>query len=298
MHLLTFTSGSGPRLGVLDADGATLIDLSVAAPALPSDMTALIRLGAEGLNAVAQARRDAPAGARLAVGDVTVLAPIPEPRRDILCVGKNYHEHAKEFHSSGFDSTAGAAAVPDNPIVFTKATTSVTGPNTPIPASADPTRSVDYEGELAVVIGTGGKGIAKADAYAHVYGYTVINDVTSRELQSRHKQWLIGKSLDGFCPMGPALVTADEIGDVTALRLTTTVNGEVRQSASVADLIFDIPTLIETLSATMTLLPGDIIATGTPAGVGIGFSPARFLKPGDEVTVNIDKIGTLHNTVE
>ena len=234
---------------------------------------------------------------RLPLSAVRLLSPIPFPRRNILCVGKNYHAHAAEFHGSGFDST-GKEAVPSVPIIFTKATTAVIGPGDAIDSSLDPTNSVDYEGELGVVIGKGGRGISKAEAYDHVFGYLNVNDVTARELQRRHNQWFLGKSLDTFCPMGPWLVTADEAGDVTKMELETKVNGEVRQKASVADLIFDIPTLIETLSATMTLLPGDVIATGTPEGVGLGFDPPRFLKPGDRVEVSFTGLGTLENTIE
>ncbi len=232
------------------------------------------------------------------VQDASLCAPIPRPAKNIFCVGKNYHEHAKEFHDSGFDASAGAAAVPDLPIVFTKAATTVIGPGEPIPASADKTGSVDYEGELTVVIGKRARNVTKADAYNYVFGYTIMNDVTSRTLQHAHKQWFLGKNLDGFGPMGPAVVTTDEIPDVTKLRLETRVNGEVRQSASVADLIFDIPTLIETISGVMTLEPGDLIATGTPVGVGIGFKPPKYLKPGDTVSVTIEPIGTLENPVE
>jgi 2-keto-4-pentenoate hydratase/2-oxohepta-3-ene-1,7-dioic acid hydratase in catechol pathway len=183
------------------------------------------------------------------------------------------------------------------PVIFTKATTSVIGPHDPIPAHLDPTSSVDYEGELTVVIGKGGRGIRAQDAFEHVFGYTIINDVTARTLQHRHKQWFLGKSLDGFCPMGPAVVTRDEVPDVRALQLLTRVNGELRQDAPVADLIFDIPTLIATISLGTTLLPGDLIATGTAAGVGIGFDPPRYLKAGDEVAVTIEPIGTLTNPV-
>ena len=164
-------------------------------------------------------------------------------------------------------------------------------------AANDPTGTVDYEGELAVVIGEPGFRIAAPDAFAHVYGYTICNDVTSRELQSKHQQWFIGKSIDTFCPLGPYLVTADEVPDVRALRLQTYVNGELRQNATVAELIFDIPTLIETISATTTLRSGDIISTGTPAGVGVGFTPPRYLKPGDRVRVTIDGLGELTNPV-
>lgn len=292
MKLATFMDRAGSRVGVLQGD--TIIDLSAAAPDLPREMTAFVAGGSACRCRAGSVLAAAPC---LALSDVRLLAPIPRPARNIMCVGKNYREHAREFHASGFDATAGTAALPDLPIVFTKAPSAVTGPGEPIPSALDPTGSTDYEGELAVVIGRGGRGIAKADALAHVYGYTIVNDVTARTLQSRHKQWFLGKSLDGFCPMGPVLVTADEIPDVTRLRLTTRVNGEVRQDASVADLIFDIPTLIATISAGITLEPGDIIATGTPAGVGIGFDPPKFLKPGDRVRVTIEPIGTLENPV-
>ncbi len=182
-------------------------------------------------------------------------------------------------------------------MIFTKATTSVTGPNQPIPASSDPSKSTDYEGELAVVVGKKGYRISQSDALSYICGYTIINDVTARNLQQVHKQWFLGKSLDGFCPMGPTFVTADEIGDPTRLEVSTRVNGELRQQASVADLIFDIPTILETVSSLITLMPGDIIATGTPAGVGIGFTPPRFLQPGDSVSIQIDPIGVLENPV-
>jgi len=233
---------------------------------------------------------------RVPLDTVELLAPIPEPLRDILCVGKNYFEHAKEFHTSGFDSSS-KDAVPQHPIIFTKATTSVIGPGASVNSTFDHTNTVDYEGELGVVIGRRAFQVSNADAMSYVFGYTIINDVTSRELQKRHGQWVIGKSIDTFCPMGPWLVTADEIADVTQLELITTVNGEVRQKVSVADLIFDIPTLISTISATTTLLPGDIIATGTPVGVGIGFNPPKYLQPGDEMTVSITGLGYLQNPV-
>lgn len=233
-------------------------------------------------------------GERFALADVRLLAPIPEPRRDILCVGKNYRAHAAEFHASGFDST-GKEAVPSHPVIFTKATTSVVGPDADVRGSLDPTGSVDYEGELGVIIGTPCFQVAKADAMDHVFGYVIINDVTSRLLQQRHNQWVIGKGLDTFCPMGPWILTADEVADPAALRVETRINGELRQDATVADLIFDIPTLIEVLSRTMTLLPGDIIATGTPAGVGIGFKPPKYLRDGDVVRVEIAGIGSLEN---
>jgi 2-keto-4-pentenoate hydratase/2-oxohepta-3-ene-1,7-dioic acid hydratase in catechol pathway len=289
MRLVTFEDRQGRRLGVLDGDAVA--DVTAAAPGLPKQI--LDYCGGDRLKDLQQALGRAP---RLAQGDVKLLAPVPRPAKNIFCVGKNYHEHAREFHDSGFDASA-TSAIPDLPIIFTKAATTVIGPGDPIPGSSDTTNSVDYEGELTVVIGKGGRGIKKADAYRHVFGYTIINDVTSRTLQHAHKQWFLGKNLDGFCPMGPCIVTADEVPDVTALRLETRLNGELRQNAAVSDLIFDIPTLIETISAVMTLEPGDLIATGTPVGVGIGFKPPKFMKPGDTVSVTIEPIGTLTNPV-
>jgi 2-keto-4-pentenoate hydratase/2-oxohepta-3-ene-1,7-dioic acid hydratase in catechol pathway len=232
----------------------------------------------------------------VALSDVQLVAPIPKPRRNIFCVGKNYFAHAREFAGSGFDSSAKAGEdIPPDPIYFTKVPESVVGPGAAIemPAASD---AIDYEAELTVIIGRGGKGITAKDAMAHVWGYTIINDVTARDWQSRHKQWLLGKSFDTFCPMGPWLVSADECdGAQTGVRCY--VNGEERQNASTTDLIFGIPKLIETLSAGITLYPGDIIATGTPVGVGIGFKPPKYLKSGDVVRIEIDGIGTLENPV-
>ena len=227
------------------------------------------------------------------LSDVRLLAPL-RPRNNIMCIGKNYREHAAEFAGSGFDASQ-QQAVPDHPIVFTKALSSVVGPGDPIDVSADTTGTSDFEGELAVVIGRGGRGIAAADAFVHVYGYTIVNDMTVREIQKRHVQFFLGKSAATYCPMGPALVTRDEVADVTALWVRTTVNGEERQAAPVSDLIFDIPSLIETISAWVELEPGDMIATGTPAGVGIGSTPPRYVRPGDVVEVTVDGLGTLSN---
>ena len=296
MRLVTFSDGDERRIGVL-GDGDKVLDLAAARPDLPRDMLGFIALGDRALGAAGDAVAEAPKDALIPVSAVKLLAPIPRPARNILCVGKNYHEHAKEFQASGFDKSSDGVDIPDAPIIFTKWTSSVIGPGEPIPAYLDPTASVDYEGELTIVIGKAGRNISQADAFGHIYGYTIINDVTARTLQRRHSQWFLGKSLDGFCPMGPCLVTADEVKDVGALEMTTRVNGEVRQLASVADLIFDIPTLIETISLGMTLEPGDLIATGTPVGVGIGFDPPKFLQPGDEVAITIEPIGTLENPV-
>lgn len=221
---------------------------------------------------------------------------MPALLRDVICVGKNYHAHAAEFHASGFDS-GGREETPSAPVVFTKAMTALVGPGDTVNGSRDPTGTVDYEGELGVVIGAKASRVARADAFDVVFGYVIVNDVTSRALQSRHSQWTIGKGLDTFCPMGPWIATADEIADVNDMVLETFVNDERRQHAVVRDLIFDIPTLIETLTATGTLLPGDVIATGTPAGVGIGQSPPKYLQPGDRMRVSISGLGMLENAV-
>lgn len=238
------------------------------------------------------------AGAWKAIAGNKVLAPIPTPRRNIFCVGKNYHEHAKEFANSGFDTSATKGEVaPAAPVVFTKAPSTVVADNSPVLSFSHMTSQLDYEAELAVIIGKPGLGIKKADALNHVWGYTIINDVTARDLQQKHRQWFLGKSMDTFCPMGPWIVTTDEVGDPTNLDVKCWINGELRQNANTHDLIFDIPTIIETISAGMTLQPGDVIATGTPAGVGIGFNPPKFLKAGDEMKISISKLGTLTNRV-
>jgi 2-keto-4-pentenoate hydratase/2-oxohepta-3-ene-1,7-dioic acid hydratase in catechol pathway len=290
MKLITFrTAETHSALGMLDGD--EVIPLA-ADPGLPASMVDFVALGAEGLERAAALKASAP---RVAVDDVRLLAPI-RPRNNVMCVGKNYINHAREFNSSGFDASA-KQTVPEAPVIFTKALSSLVGPGDPVRVSDDPTGTSDYEGELGVVIGPGGHKIAEADAWAHVYGYTIVNDVTIRSLQKRHVQFFIGKSAATYCPMGPVLVTADEIDNVEALRVQTRINGELRQDAPVKDLIFDIPRLIASISAAVRLEPGDVIATGTPAGVGIGFTPPRFLAPGDRMEVTIDGIGTLANPV-
>jgi 2-keto-4-pentenoate hydratase/2-oxohepta-3-ene-1,7-dioic acid hydratase in catechol pathway len=230
---------------------------------------------------------------QLAVRDVLLEAPIPVPRRNIWCVGRNYHEHAKELSTSVFkDSNTNTQAWP---IVFTKVPECVVGPFDAVHLpGAQVSEQIDYEAELAVIIGKGGKNITAADAMQHVFGYTIVNDVTARDVQMRHQQWDMGKSFDTFCPMGPWMVTADEL-DGTHTRVRCVVNGEPRQDGPTENMIFDIPTLIETISRGITLFPGDIIATGTPAGVGMGLKPPRYLKMGDVVRVEIDGIGHIEN---
>lgn len=238
----------------------------------------------------------APDGEAVPLSAVKLLAPIPRPRRNIFCVGKNYYDHAHEFANSGFDSSAAAGAVPQAPIIFSKVPESViaTGEN----IRMDPTVStaVDYEVELAVIIGKEGRNISKEDALDHVWGYTIVNDVTARDLQGLHSQWLIGKSQDTFCPMGPWVVTADEfkLEDAT---VRCWVNDELRQDSNTKLLIFDVPTTIAALSNGITLRPGDVIATGTPAGVGIGYKPPKYLVDGDVVRQAIGGIGAIENTI-
>jgi 2-keto-4-pentenoate hydratase/2-oxohepta-3-ene-1,7-dioic acid hydratase in catechol pathway len=291
MKIATFAAGSADRLGVVDAEQGTVRDVTDLLGS--TDLTEVIGRWDDS-RALLGAGLASLAGLPL---DSVTLRPPLRPARNVFCVGKNYRDHAREFGRSGYDSPTRSEEIPGKPVVFTKATTAVTGPYDDVDPHCGVTGELDYEGELGVIIGRGGRGIARGDAYAHVWGFTVVNDVTARDLQRDHKQWFLGKSLDTHCPMGPYAVSADEAGDVQTLEVETLVNGERRQLAPVKDLIFDIPALIETISAGITLLPGDIIATGTPAGVGIGFDPPRFLASGDVVEVSITRLGTLRNRI-
>ncbi|MDM5226645.1 fumarylacetoacetate hydrolase family protein [Cytobacillus sp. NJ13] len=221
---------------------------------------------------------------------VMLEAPIPRPDKNIFCVGKNYAEHAIEMGSK--------EDIPEHIMVFTKSPTTVIGPDETVLNHKHVTAELDYEGELAVVIGKKGRAIPKEEALDYIFGYTIINDVTARDLQSRHKQFFIGKSLDATCPMGPWIVHSSAIENPNKLDIQTKVNGEVRQSSNTGHFIFPIEEIISVLSKGMTLEPGDIIATGTPAGVGKGFKPPRFLQPGDKMEISVEKIGTLTNTIE
>lgn len=232
--------------------------------------------------------------AEVPLAGAQLIAPLPAPRRNLWCVGRNYHAHAKELRDTVFKDNA--KAVDAWPIVFTKVPETVVGPGAVVQLPGEAVSAqIDYEAELAIVIGQGGKNIRKEDALKHVWGWTIVNDVTARDVQMRHSQWDLGKSFDTFCPMGPWIVTADEL-DGTNTRVRCWVNGELRQDGRTTDLIFDIPTLIETISRGITLQPGDVIATGTPAGVGMGLNPPRWLQHGDTVLIQIDGIGTLENT--
>ena len=291
MKLVTFTTGSADRAGIADPEHGVVRDATEVLGG--RDLVAAIN----GWDSCREALADAlPSLPGVPLESVRLRAPL-KPVRDIFAVGKNYRDHVREFGRSGYDTPSKSEDLPDKPIIFTKATTSVTGPFDDIDPHHGVTSELDYEGELGVIIGRGGRGVSRSEAFGHVWGYTIINDATARDLQREHKQWVLGKSLDTHCPMGPYAVSADEVGDVQTLEVETWVNGERRQHAPVKDLIFDIPELIETLSAGITLLPGDIIATGTPAGVGIGFDPPKFLTSGDLVEVSITGLGTLRNRV-
>ncbi|MDF2997699.1 MAG: hydrolase [Xanthobacteraceae bacterium] len=281
MKFATYTHGGHERVGLVDAEAGRIHPVDAA------DMVDLIAR----FEAIKPAIRMNGGGA--ALDEVTLLAPIPRPRRNIFCVGKNYRDHAREFAKSGYEAGA-VKDVDDYPAVFTKPASCVVGPGATVETHPNVTNAVDYEVELTIVIGRGGRDIKRADALKHIWGYTIINDVTARDRQKNHRQWFLGKALDTFCPMGPWITTADEV-DGANLQVQTWVNGELRQDANTRDLIFDIPGLIETISAGTTLEPGDLIATGTPAGVGLGFNPPKFLKAGDTVTMSITGLGTLSN---
>jgi len=283
MRIATFNHGGQRKVGLVDADTVRPFELDAGE-------------AAKGLLAILDRNGDLPAtGDAIALGEVKLQAPVPLPRRNIFCVGKNYHEHAKEFSASGFDSSAAAGTVPKAPIFFSKLPESVIATGVAVEIDDAVSTAIDYESELAVIIGKPGRAITRENALDHVWGYTIVNDVTARDLQGVHSQWLIGKSQDTFCPMGPYAVSRDEF-DLETAGIRGFVNGELRQNAKISQLIFDIPTLIETLSRGITLNVGDIIATGTPAGVGIGFNPPKYLQSGDIVRVEIDGIGALENT--
>jgi 2-keto-4-pentenoate hydratase/2-oxohepta-3-ene-1,7-dioic acid hydratase in catechol pathway len=286
MRLANFEIDGERRVGVVE--GEIMVDLSNSG--LPDDTIGLIdQWDREKVDhAVAQ-------GVRHPLSRVRLVAPLV-PRKNVLAVGRNYRDHAREFSQSGFDASE-KQMIPDHPVIFTKATTSVIGPDQPIVLANDPTGTTDYEGEMAVVIGRSARGVSEERALDHVFGWTIVNDVTARDLQKRHVQWFVGKSPDTFCPMGPWITTIDELPDIGSSWMRTTVNGELRQEAPISALIFGVESLIEVISEMMTLEPGDVIATGTGLGVGIGFDPPRYLAPGDVVEVSIDGIGVLRNPV-
>ena len=286
MKLATYETKAGARIGLVVGERI------VPVPGAPDDMLAFIAAGDSAMKTAgavaAQASGDASAGVALA--GARLLAPIPRPARNIVCVGLNYADHVAE------SASVAGSDLPKFPVLFTKPPSSVIGPGDEIPPHRV-TSAIDWEAELAVIIGREGRDIAEGDAMAHVFGYACANDVTARDLQQRHQQWYKGKGLDGFCPLGPYIVTADEVPDPHALEISCTVNGVEKQHANTRQLIFKIPRLIAEWSAGMTLYPGDILLTGTPSGVGVGRKPPEFLQPGDEVEVRIEGIGVLRNRV-
>ncbi|CAN5165431.1 fumarylacetoacetate hydrolase family protein [soil metagenome] len=288
MRWATWQWGGRNHVGTISADGREATPCAVADASL--GVLPLIQAMARG-DALPQ-----PSGTRLPVEVITLRAPLPRPLRSLFCVGRNYHAHAAELAGSVFRET-----MPQEdpwPIVFGKLGECVVGPHDavkmPLPAASI---QIDYESELAVVIGQGGRDISRSRAMEHVFGYTIVNDVTARDVQMRHQQWDLGKSFDTFCPMGPWIVTADEL-DGRATRVRGWVNGALRQDGLTKDMIHDIPTLIETCSRGITLHPGDVIATGTPAGVGMVLKPPQWLKAGDVVRIEIDGIGVIENRFE
>ena len=232
-------------------------------------------------------------GACISMAELRLLAPLPRPAKNVFCVGRNYLDHIYE----GYEAQGLEIKVPKHIQFFSKPPTTVVGPDAPIEHDQSVTGKLDYEVELGVVIGRAGKNIPPENALSHVFGYTVVNDVTARDLQRAHEQWFKGKGLDSSCPMGPWIVTSDEVAEPENLTLTLSVNGELRQKASTAQMIFKLPAIIAELSRGLTLEPGDIIATGTPSGVGYAMEPPRFLSPGDLVRCEIEGIGVLNNCV-
>lgn len=285
MKLLTYQHADRAALGLVRDN--VIVDLSAVAP----DMLTLIERGPAALARVREIA--AVASDTTPLEGARLLAPIPTPRRNVMCLGKNYAEHARESQEARGDQVAAI----EYPVVFTKATTSVNGPFDDVPVDDAVSMEMDYEAELAFIIGRPARHVGRDEALDYVFGYTVLNDVTARDIQNRHKQFFLGKSLDGCCPIGPWIVTADEITDPHALRITCHVNGELRQDSAGERMTFDVPAILSTLSRTMTLLPGDIIATGTPSGVGFARKPPVFLRPGDVVECAIEGIGVIRNRV-
>ena len=290
--LATFTDAKGPRLGAVLEDGR-ILDLA-AAGGMPADMLALIEAGPGSLAAARALAAAPPPAAVLPAGSYRLLAPIPRPRRNVFCVGRNYMDHVAEG-----DRTRGItqSELPKYPQFFTKAPDTVIGPDDLVPAHTGVTEWLDYEVELACIIGREGANISREDALSHVFGWSIGNDVTGRELQRRYGQWFKGKSLDRSCPLGPWIVPAEEL-DALNTGIRCFVNGEKRQDSHTSKMIFDVREIIHQLSIGFTLRPGDVIITGTPEGVGYAMQPPRTLKPGDVIRCEIDGIGSLTNTVE
>ena len=297
MKLVSFSRSGAASYGLVLRDGKVL-DLPKAAglagaSSPGANMIAFIAAGAPALATARKLEQSAGdgqlSGAVCALSEVKLLAPIPRPLKNVFCVGRNYADHVAE----GYRARGTEVKLPEAPQFFTKPPTAVIGPDADFVIDSKVSTKFDYEVELGVIIGPTGRDIPAGKAFDHVFGYTIINDVTARDLQRRHDQWFKGKGLDRSCPMGPWIVTKDAISDPTELELTLTVNGQERQRAKVSQMIFDISKIIESLSAGLTLEAGDVIATGTPSGVGFAMDPPQFLKPGDQVVCEISRIGKL-----
>jgi 2-keto-4-pentenoate hydratase/2-oxohepta-3-ene-1,7-dioic acid hydratase in catechol pathway len=293
----SFPSDSAERLGVV-ADGAVLDVMNEVGAnwpgTCPDSVLALIQAGPEAWRRLADAIGLVDGGrARHPLDRVRIHAPIPRPRKNVFCLGLNYVSHMQESSRA----RERQPKIPEAPVFFTKAPTSVTGPFDAIPLDTAVTQQLDYEAELGVIIGVAGKNISRGKALEHVFGYTIINDISARDVQLKHMQWFKGKSLDGCCPMGPAVVTADEFGDPQRKQLSLRVNGIGKQNGTTGDMIFPVDVIIESLSQGMTIEPGDIIATGTPEGVGLGRTPPEYLNDGDLVETEIEGIGTMRNRI-
>ena len=297
MRLLTYDGEGEPRLGLLLGERVIgVADLEAGSNLeLPSDMLTFIEasteLQAPISAAAAKLERDPALLERISrpLAQTRLLAPIPKPRRNLVCVGLNYAEHASESRIT--------SGIPERVVLFTKPPSTVIGPEAAIPWHGHVSTRIDWEVELVAVIGWRGRDIPEAEALDYVFGYTVGNDITARDLQAKHQQWYKGKGLDGFCPLGPWIVTADELGDPQTVQLRLRVNGELKQDANTSDMIFGVAKLVSAWSMGMTLEPGDLLMTGTPSGVGFARKPPEYLKPGDVVEAEIDRIGLLRNVV-
>ena len=290
MRFASFVHAGQKSYGVV-VPGDSILDLPAAARAaglaLPNDFLGFVSAGTAALTTVGRLMERG--GPSHALSAVRLEAPIPRPTKNVFCVGRNYLDHVAE----GYRARGAETKLPEAPQFFTKPPTAVIGPDEPFALDARVSVKMDYEVELALIIGTAGRDIPAEQAWSHIFGFTILNDITARDLQRRHDQWFKGKGLDRSCPMGPFVVTRDEIADPGQLELSLSVNGAARQRAKVAQMIFPIPQIIASLSAGLTLEPGDIIATGTPSGVGYAMDPPHYLAPGDLVVCEISELGRL-----
>jgi 2-keto-4-pentenoate hydratase/2-oxohepta-3-ene-1,7-dioic acid hydratase in catechol pathway len=293
MRLISCVHSQKHFLGVVRGERALIPQLTDGAPRLYPDMLSLIQAGPPALDELRHWAEGAPDNAGIPLQELELLAPIPRPLKNVMCLGWNYADHAEES-AQAFDRPL---KLPKHPVVFTKSVTTLNGPYADFAHDKAVSSQIDWEVELGVVIGGGGRRIAVHEALNYVFGYTVINDLSARDLQSRHRQFFIGKSLDGSCPMGPWIVTRDDIPDPQDLELCSRVNAELKQRSNTRHQIFDVAAIISILSQGMTLEPGDIIATGTPSGVGFARNPPQFLQAGDVVECEVEKIGIIRNRI-